>query len=376
MAHQGNCRHPSLLCHTHGLKLDVSNPRLTDEQRQTLKHNIQLLRDVIVLFTSTGAAGGVSGPYDTVPKLCILLSLFESSNKYHPIVFDQAGHRVAIQYLLPALRGHTPAAHFLQCRAAQSKLPGHPELDLTPGVKFSSGPFANCDKTVFCLGSDGSQQEGNDAEAARLAVAQRLNVKLLIDDNNYLKGYELLKTLACHGLEVITVQGEDVDALWDAFVKALAYDGPVATKRVMAPGVPDIEGSNHGHDVIPVKSALFYFKHRGYSDEMYNEIENILSNIKPSAVPHLYVGSTREKNANRVVFGEAVSDVLDGLSKEEAAKKVMVIDSDLSGSTVFVPSGVMERSSFSAAAGFGFEPDKFVYLRRLLGLMWHPPSVA
>jgi transketolase len=44
--------------------------------------------------------------------------------------------------------------------------------------------FANRDKTVFCLGSDGSQQEGNDAEAARLAVAQRLNVKLLIDDNN------------------------------------------------------------------------------------------------------------------------------------------------------------------------------------------------
>ena len=40
--------------------------------------------------------------------------------------------------------------------------------------------LANRDKTVFCLGSDGSQQEGNDAEAARLAVAQGLNVKLLI----------------------------------------------------------------------------------------------------------------------------------------------------------------------------------------------------
>lgn len=98
-------------------------------------------------------------------------------------------------------------------------------------------------------------------------------------------------------------------------------------KRVMAPGVPDIEGSNHGHDVIPVKSALSYFKRRGYSDEKYNEIDNILSNIKPSAVPYPYVGSTVENNANRVVFGEAVSDVLDGLSKEEATKKVMVIDS-------------------------------------------------
>ena len=42
--------------------------------------------------------------------------------------------------------------------------------------------LANRDKTVFCLGSDGSQQEGSDAEAARLAVAQNLNVKILIDD--------------------------------------------------------------------------------------------------------------------------------------------------------------------------------------------------
>ena len=95
----------------------------------------------------------------------------------------------------------------------------------------------------------------------------------------------------------------------------------------MAPGVPDIEGTTHGHDVIPVKGALSYFKHRGYPDDQYNEIESILSNIKPSAVPYLYTGSTRENNANRVVFGEAVSAVLDGLSKEEAAKKVMVIDS-------------------------------------------------
>ncbi len=95
----------------------------------------------------------------------------------------------------------------------------------------------------------------------------------------------------------------------------------------MAPGVPAIEGSIHGHDVIPVKGALEYFKHRGFSPDTYATIENILSNIKPSSVPYLYVGSTRELNANRVVFGEAVSDVLDGLSKEEAARRVMVIDS-------------------------------------------------
>lgn len=148
-------------------------------------------------------------------------------------------------------------------------------------MKFSSGrlghvwalvngiALANKDKTIFMLGSDGSQQvrvavssfaeefelttiplyqEGNDAEAARLAVAQNLNVKLIIDDNDvtiaghpsqYLKGYDLTKTLLGHGLKVLTVQGEDYDALWAALCEITAFNGPAAVvcKRLMAPGV-------------------------------------------------------------------------------------------------------------------------------------------
>jgi len=49
------------------------------------------------------------------------------------------GHRVATQYLLSALEGSIPAEHLMHYREAYSKLPGHPELGLTPGVKFSSG---------------------------------------------------------------------------------------------------------------------------------------------------------------------------------------------------------------------------------------------
>ncbi|KIJ14420.1 transketolase [Paxillus involutus ATCC 200175] len=376
------------------LSLDPTKPQLTAEQKATLQHNIQLLRDVIVLFTATGAARGVSGhtggAYDTVPEVCILLSLFEHSEKYLPIVFDEAGHRVATQYLLSALEGHLPAEHLLHYREANSKLPGHPELGLTPGVKFSSGrlghmwphvngvAMANRDKVVFCLGSDGSQQEGNDAEAARLAVAQKLNLKLLIDDNDvtiaghpseYLKGYDVARTLEGHGLKVHTVQGEDIDALWGAIASIVTYDGPAAViaKRLMAPGVQGIEGTTHGHDVIPVKSAINYLTARGYDQSIASDI---LLNIKPAPVPYLYIGSTKETGANRVIFGEAVNLVLDKISKEEAAKKVMVIDSDLEGSTglkvihqkhpeVFVPSGIMERGNFSAAAGFGFDADKF-----------------
>lgn len=375
------------------VKLDPSKPKLSSEERDALNYNIHLLRDTMVYFTAFGSARGVSGhtggAYDTVPEVCLLLALFEGdADKYVKIIFDEAGHRVATQYLLSALEGSLDAKHLLNYRAANSKLPGHPELGLTPGVKFSSGrlghmwplvngvALANRDKTVFCLGSDGAQQEGDDAEAARLAVAQHINIKILIDDNNvtiaghpseYLKGYDLAKTMAGHGLKVSIAQGEDIDSLWSAVSEAVSYNGPAAVvvKRVMAPGIPDIEGTTHAHDVIPISSATKYLEKRGLG-----ELAKIYAEIKPSMSSYIYRGVSKELGANRVVFGEAVNMVLDTLSKEEARKKVMVIDSDLEGSTglksihqkhpeVFISSGIMERGNFSAAAGFGFDKDKF-----------------
>ena len=77
------------------VSLDPANPKLTDEQRKDLLFNIQLLRDVIVLFTASAAARGVSGhtggAYDTIPEVTLLLSLFEGSDKYVKIFFDEAG---------------------------------------------------------------------------------------------------------------------------------------------------------------------------------------------------------------------------------------------------------------------------------------------
>jgi len=91
----------------------------------------------------------------------------------------------------------------------------------------------------------------------------------------------------------------------------------------MAPGIKAIEGSAHGHDVIPVKAAIEYLTDHGYPDS----VTGILTNIKPTPSPLIYFGSTKEVGANRTTFGEAVNLVLDKLTLEEATKKVMVIDS-------------------------------------------------
>lgn len=89
----------------------------------------------------------------------------------------------------------------------------------------------------------------------------------------------------------------------------------------MAPGIKSIEGSPHGHDVIPVKAAIEYLQGKGITKGA-----DILANIKATSIPYVFLGSSKEKEANRVEFGEAVSRVLDKIPKEEAAKKVMVID--------------------------------------------------
>ncbi|MFZ4666019.1 MAG: transketolase C-terminal domain-containing protein [Prochlorotrichaceae cyanobacterium] len=374
------------------ISLDPSQPSLTAEQRDALKFNIQLCRDAIVFFTATGAARGVGGhtggPFDTVPEVMILDALFKSQpDKFVPTFFDEAGHRVGTQYLMATLAGDLPAEQLMQYRTANSKLPGHPELGLTPGVKFSSGrlghmwPYvngvalANPGKTLFCLGSDGSQQEGNDAEAARLAVAQHINVKLIIDDNDvtiagnpskYLGGYSVKQTLEGHGLKVVECDGEDIDALYACICEAVNTPGPIAViaKRPMCPGIEGLEGSNHGHDVISVKLALQYLEARGHQAAV-----DYLNAIVAPKNTYSFIGASDKLGSNRNVFGDAVVEVLGTMTEDDRKSSVLVVDSDLEGSCglaqirkaypeIFISGGIQERGNLSAAAGFGMAKGK------------------
>ncbi len=371
--------------------LDPAAPELTAEQTSQLHANIQLCRDAIVFFTAVAGARGLGGhtggAFDIVPEVLIADGLMRHGNHVLPHFFDEAGHRVAIQYLMSVLRGHMPAERLLHYREFDAHLPGHPERDFTPGVTFSSGrlghlwPYVNGvalaqrDKTVFLFGSDGSQMEGNDAEAARLAVAQGLNVKLIIDDNDvtiagfpsdYMPGFDVAKTLAGHGLPVDTGDGEDLQALYRRIQQAVATPGPVAliNKRKMAVGIEGLEGSNHGHDVIATGLALTYLEARGH-----HEAVAYLKAAKKDPSPLTYRGSSDETVKNRALFGTIVSDLIDQIPAAERVQKVMVIDSDLEGScglntirarhpNVFIRGGIMERGNFSAAAGFGMEPSR------------------
>merc|ERR1719487_1594903 len=243
-------------------------------------------------------------------------------------------------------------------------MPGHPELE-TPGVEFSSGrlghvlpqvvgvALGNPGKNVIMLGSDGSNMEGNNAEAARLAVAQNLN------------GYSVASTMRGHGMKVIEVQGEAIDDIYAAIQESMNIDGPVAVviHRKMAPGIGELEGQTHAHDAIPVKDAIEYLKKR----DLPAAIEMIES-VPKTADPYEYKGVGKYESLRGAV-ADAMCNELAKMSAEERKERVISIDSDLEGSTgankirqkypeMHVQSGIMERGNFSACAGFGREEGK------------------
>src|SRR3984885_7541438 len=272
------------------LTLDPAGTSLSEGAKATLRYNIQLCRDAIVFFTALAGAKGLSGhsggPYDTVPEIMIIRAFIAHGAPIVPVFYDEAGHRVATQYLLSVLNGAMPAERLLHYREYSSGLPGHPEKGLTPGVKFSSGrlghmwafvngvAMANPGKAVVMLGSDGSQMEGDNAEAARLTVGKQLNVKVLVDDNNvtiaghpqeYMVGYDLSRTLSGYGVTTETTMGEDLDALYIDLCRAFrdAMPHALVIKRPMAPGIQGAEGSPTAHEVLKTEAAIEYLERRG-----------------------------------------------------------------------------------------------------------------
>jgi transketolase len=368
------------------------NSTLDKTDLETLKTNIQLIRDTIVFFTAIaskrGFGGHTGGAYDMIPEALILQGFMnDQSNKIHPVLFDEAGHRVALQYVMAVINGHMSPERLYHYREFNKGLYGHPERDEADGIFFSSGRLGHLwshvnglaeaypDTRFVLLGSDGSQMEGDDAEAARYCVSRNLKVSVFVDDNNvtisghpkdYMKGYSVQKTLEGHGVTTQSVDAENVELLYDKIKDILQSNGPSAllSTRIMAPGIPDIEGTPKGHDVVPVDSALDYLNRRGLNDAVL-----FLDSVVKHKSTSTYLGSSEKSAKNRSDFGKILSDKILAIPENERREKIIVVDSDLEGSCglnhirknvpeVFVAGGIMERNNFSVAAGFGSTGDK------------------
>jgi len=111
------------------------------------------------------------------------------------------GHIAPVLYAALAHAGYFPVKDLASLRQLGSYLQGHPHNESTPGVETSSGPLgqglsqaigmalaARLDRRhhrVYCIMSDGEQQEGQTWEAIMFAGNERLShLTAILDRNN------------------------------------------------------------------------------------------------------------------------------------------------------------------------------------------------
>ena len=112
---------------------NLDQAELSDTQRKDLLFNIQMIRDSIVFFTAyantKGLGGHTGGAYDIVPELLIIDGFMKGTEAVYPVCFDEAGHRVAIQYQMAVINEYLDSESLFHYREFGSGLYGHPERD-------------------------------------------------------------------------------------------------------------------------------------------------------------------------------------------------------------------------------------------------------
>ncbi len=156
------------------------------------------------------------------------------------------GHICPVWYSTLANRGFFPREELLTLRKFGTRLQGHPHNLELPGVETSSGPLgqglsqaigmaltARMDKKkwrTYCVTSDGEHDEGQIWEAVMFAGKERLdNLVSIIDRNNIqidgdTEDVMPLEPLGdkykAFGWNVIDINGNDIDALLEAYKEA------------------------------------------------------------------------------------------------------------------------------------------------------------
>ena len=191
------------------------------------------------------------------------------------------GHAAPALYAVLAQAGYFPREELLTLRKLGTRLQGHPDSNLVPGVEVSTGSLGQGlsvaagaaaglkldgkPQSVFALLGDGECQEGQVWEAAMFAGHRNLDNLVVIVDNNGLQidgkvddvcsPYPIDKKFEAFNFHVINVEdGNDMDQLKAAFDEARTVKGmPVAIimKTVKGKGVSFMENQAGWHGKAP-----------------------------------------------------------------------------------------------------------------------------
>ena len=196
------------------------------------------------------------------------------------------GHGSMLLYALLHLSGYDLSMDELRAfRQLHSKTPGHPEVDVTPGVETTTGPlgqgitnavgmalaeellaaefnkpgFDAINHHTFVFIGDGCLMEGISHEACSLAGTLKLSKLVVLYDDNGISidgkvdGWfrdDTPKRFEAYGWNVLpNVDGHDVAALDAAIAKAKKSDRPtlICCKTVIGKGAPTMQGTDKVH---------------------------------------------------------------------------------------------------------------------------------
>lgn len=246
---------------------------------QDLHKIANLLRGDVLKMVYTAGAGHVAGPLSSADLFAVLYFGGIVNSEKDKIVLS-CGHYCPIQYAALARSGMFPLAELDTFMKIGSRLPGHPERGLTPGIEVSAGPLgqgvsvavgmalADRECRVYCVLSDGELQEGQVWEAFNFAVNRKLNNLIFILDRNgvQIEHYidELVASdeaskLEAFGLHVLGADGNDIPQLTARLEMAKRDVGlpvMIVMDSVAGKGVSFMENKPVWHDKVPTKDEL------------------------------------------------------------------------------------------------------------------------
>lgn len=191
------------------------------------------------------------------------------------------GHAAPALYAALAQAGYFPREELMTLRKLGTRLQGHPDCNLCPGVEVSTGSLgqglsiaagacaglklSGSTQTVFALLGDGECQEGQVWEAAMWAAHKKLDNLVAIVDRNCLQidgntadvcdPGDVAAKFAAFGWDAAEVDGHDIPALVGALSAAKADRSGkphvLVARTVKGKGVSFMENQAGWHGKAP-----------------------------------------------------------------------------------------------------------------------------
>lgn len=259
---------------------------LTDSVLTDLDAKAEAIRETIIRMLVAAGSGHTAGPLGMAD---IFAAFYFHILNHRPEEPDwegrdrlilSNGHTCPVRYAAMAHAGYFPVEECLTLRKFGSRLQGHPERSRLPGLETTSGPLGEglsqasgmayalqMDGTkqhVYCMMSDGEQQEGNTWEAVMFAGKHKLhNLTAVMDRNNIqidgmTEDVMPLEPVAdkyrAFNWHVLEVNGNDIAAFIGAVEEAKAvYEKPtlIIAHTIPGKGVSEIEFDYRWHGKPP-----------------------------------------------------------------------------------------------------------------------------